>query len=101
MRKAFSAYGFDLKDKDSELKLNIPSSLVRISNFHTPGQEAIKSSNQQDLDAILSQKWSGKLTKSSLGPCADQHMKLKCTISERSLMSGKRSEQETQPTNNE
>lgn len=68
MRKAFSAYGFDLKDKDSEIKLNIPKSLPRISDFHKPNLDANGSS--MDLDAILSQKWSGKLTKSSLGSCA-------------------------------
>lgn len=68
MRKAFSAYGFDLMDKDSEVKLNIPKSLTRISEFHKPNPDGKNPS--LDLDAILNKKWSGKLTKSSLGSCA-------------------------------
>lgn len=43
MRKAFLTYGFDLKDKGTENKLNIPKTLNRLSDFkliketvHTP-----------------------------------------------------------------
>lgn len=66
MRKAFSAFGFDLTDPNSDAKLAIPTKLERLSNFHRSGP-----TDPESLDIILGKKWSRKLTVSNtLGVCA-------------------------------
>ena len=58
MKKAFNKFGFDLKDPDTGIKLNIPSSL------NVKHQYGIKSndSSHKTWEGILSTVWSGSLT---------------------------------------
>lgn len=60
MRKAFSVYGFDLTDPNSDAKLAIPNKLERLSNFNRSGP-----TDPETLDIILGKKWSRKLTVSN------------------------------------
>ena len=78
MRKAFKSFGFDLVDKNTEMKLNIPSSLQRLSDFknslphplpHPKGEGGGGGEDDSVLDELLSKKWSNKLTKGTLGAC--------------------------------
>ena len=65
MRKTFLKFGFDLKDSNTDLKLQIPKNLSRLSEFKTTGPTDI-----DNIDSILNKKWSKKLTQSNpLGAC--------------------------------
>lgn len=66
MRKAFSLFGFNLLDPKTDTLLDIPKKLERLSEFKTKGPI-----DEADLDGILNEKWSNKLTVSnSMGACA-------------------------------
>ena len=66
MRKAFIQFGFNLLDPKTECYLEIPTKLVRLSDFKNKGP-----ADEASLDNILNEKWSNKLTVSNpLGSCA-------------------------------
>jgi group II intron reverse transcriptase/maturase len=66
MRKAFKKFGYELKDPETDVSLNIPKSLKRISEFKIKNSPRV-----EDLDEVLSKSWANKLTLSiKFGVCS-------------------------------
>jgi group II intron reverse transcriptase/maturase len=65
MRKVFKKFGFDLKDPLTGININIPKSLIRLSDYKLKNSGEI-----EDVDQILAESWANKLTSSvKLGVC--------------------------------
>lgn len=55
MSKAFKAYGFDLRDYETDVKLNIPTSFKATYNYHKAKTVNIESNLENGVDKILGQ----------------------------------------------